>query len=251
MLGKYRSALLTGATGGICSAFAEILAGECDNLILLARSKSNLEDLKDRLERNFHLKVYILPIDLIEHDSINIVRSYLSDNNLSPDLLINNAGIGSYGKFDRIDLSRHIETISLNITAITELTSLFVNIMKINGGGTILNIASTFSFRPVPFWTVYSATKTFILNFTLSLAEEYRSDNIQFSVLCPSATETEFDNKAGLVRKSHKGKFNPNNLARFALGQLRKNKTLIIPGLKNKLKYFMTRLLPFSLIVKL
>ncbi|MDQ1267133.1 MAG: uncharacterized protein QG635_2287, partial [Bacteroidota bacterium] len=154
MQGKYRSALLTGATGGICSAFAEILAGECDNLILLARSKSKLDDMKLRLEDKYHLKVYILPIDLTEPDSINIIRSFLSDNNLSPDLLINNAGIGYFGKFDVIDLSRHLDSISLNISAITGLSSLLINLMKNIGGGTILNISSTFSFRPVPYWAV-------------------------------------------------------------------------------------------------
>ena len=241
---KWKNALITGASSGIGLEFANQLAQYGVNLLLIARNRENLEIIKIKLESENKNKVEILSLDLISNNSVEEILSFIRQNNFHPDLLINNAGAGVYGRFESTDLQKEIDVINLNIIALTKLTKLTLPMMIENGGGNILNVSSTIAFRKSPNWTVYSATKAYIFSLTRSLSIEYFKSNIKFSVLCPGRTSTSFDINAGVKVKSKVKKAKTADIVSYTIKQLHNNKILIIPGFKNKIKYYAFKLLP-------
>jgi uncharacterized protein len=241
---KYRTALITGGASGLGFAFARALAKNGTNLILISRNEDNLEKAKEMLENDFNVSVWTMPGDLTKQECCEKIEFLLDSEFLYPDLIINNAGIGYHGGFIKKKFICDYKIINLNITSLTSLCKLSLKWMLPARRGTILNISSTVAFRKSPGWSVYSATKTYILALTRSLAEEYKDSGIQFSVVCPGKTDTDFDKNAGLQANGNSTKDSPEFVAEYTLKQISTGKTLIIPGFKNKLKYFMFRYLP-------
>jgi short-subunit dehydrogenase len=244
LTGKWKNAVITGASSGIGLEFAQQLAANGVNLFLVARRYDILFAVKNELEYKYNINVYIMDLDLSSSNSVNEMMIFIKEIGFSPDLLINNAGAGIYGKFDKTDLDSEIEIINLNITSVTQLTKSFLQIMKNQGLGTILNVSSTMAFRKSPHWAVYSATKSYVFSFTRSLILENEKSPIHISLLCPGKTLTGFDVNANALSSSERKAAVTSKVVELALNDLANGKTMIIPGINNKVKYYMFKYLP-------
>lgn len=247
-----KTALITGASGGIGKEFAELFAKEGYGLVLVARSEKRLNDLAKDFRKKYKVKVAVLVQDLSKPRAALKVYNEIKKKRISVDTLVNNAGFGDSALFGDEDLKTVTEMIHLNITALTELTSLFLKDMKAKKVGQILNVASTAAFQPVPNMAVYAATKAFVLHFTEALHHELRDSDIKVSALCPGPTSTGFVERAKAQGvKFLNGGMDAAVVARLGYRGLVKNKMTVITGFKNKLMS-LSRMVPSrSLLVRL
>lgn len=237
--------LITGATTGIGYELANLFAKDGYNLILIARDKERLVKVKSELEM-YNVNVDILSVDLTVDISCEKIFNFVDEKNLTVDILINNAGVGSFGEFSNIPIEKELDLIDVNIRALTELTKHFLYKMVENEDGIIMNVASTAAFCAGPKMAAYYASKAYVLNFTEAINEEVRNKGVKVSCLCPGAVNTEFQNKAG-IKKSESAKKNimsAKKVAEIAYRDLKKGKTIIIPGFKNKLLVIVNKFLP-------
>ena len=241
---KPKLTIITGASSGIGYEFAKSCASLGSDLLLISRNSAKLEDIKSELERDFNIKVLLLPCDLTKTESINQINNYLESNKLVPDLLFNNAGKGLYGIFDSNLSEKENEIIHLNIIALTSLCKIIAEIMKANRYGIIINVSSTAAFHISSKWSVYAATKSYVFSFSLSLAEELIKSGILVSVLCPGKTDTDFDINSGNPDYNKKEKSSAEFVVQYTLNKVARGKQIIIPGIKNKLKYFFSKYCP-------
>ncbi len=231
-----KTALITGASGGIGEAFAQIFAENGYNLVLVARSKDKLNRIAEELQSQYQIKVSILAEDLSKADTASKIYAEVKKQEIIIDTLINNAGFGDFGAFVDEDLKTVTAMIQLNITTLTEMTSLFVKDMKARNCGKILNIASTAAFQPLPRFAVYAATKAYVLHFTEALHYELKNTNIAVSVLCPGPTSTGFAKRANAdTLNFFKNAMDAKTVAQIGYKGLMKNKMTLISGFKNKL----------------
>src|SRR5690554_3366968 len=187
-----KTALITGASKGIGKDLAYIFASNKCNLVLVARSNELLNQIKSEIENKYSVEVYILVKDLCNKDSVLQLYNEMKDRDIDIDYLVNNAGFGDYGEFADTEWDRYENMISLNISALTQLTHLFVTDWKGRKAGRILNISSTAAFQPGPMMAVYFATKSFVLNFSEAVAKELEKYGITITTLCPGPTSTSF-----------------------------------------------------------
>lgn len=236
-------ALITGASNGMGRDFAIELSKKGYDLVLVARSKEKLEKLRDELVTNVTIEVMDLSI------KENVYKLYEKHKN-QIDLLINNAGFGTFGKFVDTDLDNEINMIDLNITTYHILTKLFLQDFVSKNSGRILNVASSAAFEPGPLMSTYYATKSYVYNLSMGIYEELRRDNknIKIHILCPGPVDTGFNERAKVKFgvKSLKSK----DVVKYTLKCMEKNKLIIIPGLVMKLGVFATRIFPRKFIVK-
>jgi uncharacterized protein len=246
-----KTALVTGASSGIGKAFAEVLAKEGYNLVLIARREKRLKAVKKDLEEKHNVTVMVIAKDLAAHDSTEMVFSLLQKKKLTVDILINNAGFGDYGFFLDRDWGKQKQMIQLNIIALTHFTKLFAQEMVKNGSGRIVNVASIASFFPGPLMSVYYATKSFVLHFSEALANEVRESGVTVTALCPGVTESEFQVAADMKRsKVARGGFPTSmDVALFGYKAMMRGDVVAIYGWKNKMIVFLARVLPRSLTV--
>ena len=190
------TAFVTGASSGIGEEFARQLAAQNTNLILVARSQEKLEKLASQLQQKYQIEAEVIVQDLTVSNAGKTVFDLIQQKGLTVDILINNAGFGDYGAFDSSDLSKQLQMIQLNIMVLTELTGLFLPLMKSQGRGSIVNISSIAGFQPLPYMSVYAATKAFVLSFTEALWAENKDSGLRILAVCPGPTESDFFNKA-------------------------------------------------------
>lgn len=184
--------LITGASSGIGYEMAKQLAAKNYNLLLVARSEYKLLQLQQDLQNQFNIDVEYLLFDLSEPNSANDLYQLVKEKNYLVTGLINNAGFGDYGNFVEMPLEKDEEMIAVNITALVGLTKLFGAEMVKAGKGRIMNVASLLSFLPLPYYSIYSATKCFVLAFTETIAAEMQGTGVTVSALCPGTVETPF-----------------------------------------------------------
>lgn len=184
--------LITGASSGIGLEMAKQLAKKKFNLILVARSEDKLIQLKNELQNKFNVEADYLLFDLSEPNSASDLYSLVKEKNYLITGLINNAGFGDYCNFTEMPLNKDEEMIAVNITALVGLTKLFGAEMVKARKGRIMNIASLLSFLPFPYYSVYSATKSFVLAFTETVAAELQGTGVTVTALCPGTVETAF-----------------------------------------------------------
>lgn len=244
--------LITGATTGIGYELAKLYAKDENNLILVARDEERLKEVKEELEF-YNIKIYTIALDLSEDNSCEKVLDFVNKKNLSVDILINNAGMGSFGYLSEIEMEKELKLINLNIRALTELTKMFLPSMIGHGGGAIMNVASTAAFCAGPKMATYYASKSYVLNFTEALYEELKGSEIKVSCLCPGPVKTSFQEKSGIRKKSaaKKALMTPKYVAEVAYRDFKKGKLIIIPGFKNKLIITLNKLIPRSLSRKI
>ena len=248
-----RTALITGASKGIGLELARIHASKGDNLILVARTKERLDDLKVELEKKFLVKVYTIEKDLSLRSSARDVYDEVINNGMSVDYLINNAGFGDFGLFAECNWDKQEKMINLNINALVHLTRLFLPEMIKRGGGKILNVASTAAFQPGPTMSVYFASKAFVLSFSEAVNYEVKDKGITVTALCPGSTESDFhavvvDNPDLVTdRKMSSAK----EVADYGYRAMMKGKPVAIQGFKNSLMANAVRFFPRGFIVKM
>ena len=163
-------------------------------MILIARTESKLLKIQQELTQKYQIEIEIFSLDLSDLDKIENLYDKIKNKNLKIEMLINNAGFGSFGSFKNLDLKTEINMINLNIIALVKLTQLFLPDLK-ETKGSILNIASIAGFMPIPYMATYSSSsssKAFVLNFSKALRQELAKDGVNVSVLCPGPTKTDF-----------------------------------------------------------
>ncbi|MFC4231403.1 SDR family NAD(P)-dependent oxidoreductase [Parasediminibacterium paludis] len=184
--------IITGASSGLGKELAIQLAAKQHNIILVARNEKSLLEVKMLIEEQYKVNVIVLPIDLsIAENALKLYDQVISLN-VAISSLINNAGVGLYGEFKETSLEEELKMIELNISSLVALTKVFIQYFLKNGGGKIMNIASLLSFLPFPYFSVYSATKSFVLSFTETVAAELEGTNVAVLALCPGTIDTPF-----------------------------------------------------------
>lgn len=249
-----KTALITGSSSGIGLELAKIHAAKGDNLVLVARSRSKLEALKQQLEQQNHIKVHVIEKDLSLTDSSQQIFDETREKNIQIDYLINNAGFGDFGLFFQTQWSKELQMINLNITALTHLCKLYIPEMMQQGGGKILNVASTAAFQPGPTMAIYYATKAYVLHFSEAIGNELIGTNITVTALCPGATESGFQKVAAMEESNLvKGKKLPSSksVAEYGYRAMMKGKAVAIHGLMNYLMANSVRFSPRAMVVKL
>jgi uncharacterized protein len=239
--------LITGASSGIGLELAKCFAADGCKLILVARNKEALDKLAEELRGKSKIAVIVLPADLSLPESPKQIFQKLSAQNIFVDILVNNAGFGLHDEFVKLPLQRQLEIIQVNVTALTELTGLFLPGMIERKRGGILNVASVAGFLPGPNMAVYYASKAFVLSFTEALAEELSETGVTISAFCPGATETNFSQVARGQKtrsKSTTTKMSAGQAARYGYGAFRNGQVVSIPGFQNRFLIFLTRILP-------
>ena len=186
------TALITGASSGIGAAFARELAQRSMDLVLVARSASKLQQLAHDLNQQHRVQVEVIVQDLLEPDAATTVYQWVQNLGWSVDTLINNAGFGDYGVFCDRDRQRQLDMVQLNISTLVDLTHQFLPQMLERQSGSILNIASIAGFQPIPYLSVYAATKAFVLSFSEALWAETKAQGVCVLAVCPGPTDSQF-----------------------------------------------------------
>lgn len=196
--------LITGASSGIGSEMAKILASRGYDLIITARRKDRLDHLKTELQAKYNVAVHIFLADLSDVTNASKLYKDIRGKGLKVTMLVNNAGFGEYGDFTRTLLEKELDMIHLNISSLVVLSKLFAQEMKSQKRGSILNVGSLLSYFPFPYYAVYAASKAFVLSFSEAIRAELEGTNVRVSVLCPGPTETEFTSAQMLSTNSYK-----------------------------------------------
>ncbi|SIQ95633.1 SDR family NAD(P)-dependent oxidoreductase [Pontibacter lucknowensis] len=240
--------LITGASAGIGQAMATECAARGQHLILVALQDSGLVQTATSLREQFGVDVKTIELNLIAPNAIQYLYDWCHEQGLSINVLINNAGIGNYSYFQESSLEDYLQMIQLNVNAVVALTHLFIPKLREHESAYILNVGSFASLMPLPYKSVYAATKSFVLTFSRSLQMELEPYNIHVSCLCPGPTSTKTMRKRNQHIKKGKGILTktPEEVARQAIDGLYKDKGLIIPGWKNRFMIRVGRILPFS-----
>lgn len=242
--------LITGASSGIGEELARIAAQEGDDLVLTARSDSQLKKLQAELASS-RIDIRVVAADLSDSDGAKTIYAYCKKHNLKVSKLINNAGFGDLGRFETSDPAKQLSMIAVNITSLTELTRLLLDDIT-SGNGKIMNVASTAAFFPGPNMSVYYATKHYVLAFSEALAEELRDSGVTVTALCPGPTKTGFS-KAANASKSRLFSDNiptAEQVARYGWRAMNSGKRVATHGIGNKVLVQLTRALPRAVITR-
>jgi uncharacterized protein len=242
--------LITGASSGIGEAFARKLAARGRNVLLVARSEDKLIALCNELGRLTSIRAQYVALDLQQPDAPLQLFEETKKRELEVEMLINNAGFGSMGDFTKLDLNRELEMIQLNVRAVVELAHRFIEPMRERRRGTIINVASTAGFQPVPYMATYAATKAFVMSFSEALWDENRAHGVHVMALCPGVTETNFFEASGIDRPPMRTIQTPEEVVETALRALNRKKSLVISGWANWFVVEAERFVPRSAVVK-
>ena len=241
------AALITGATTGIGRELAQIAAANGYDVALTARTAQPLQTAAADIERTTSRKTHIFPIDLSQPNAARNLFADITQAGLTIDVLINNAGFGLLGKFWELPEDEQMQMIQLNIGALTQLTRLCLPGMIERRTGYILNVASTASFQPGPLMSIYYASKAYVLSFSEAIHNEAKGTGVKVCCLCPGATRTEFQQRAGmagtkLVEGSHV--MSASEVAQIGWKAMNQGKHLVIAGRMNATLAFFTRFAP-------
>ena len=247
------TALITGASSGIGLELAKIFAQSGHNLILVARSESKLNKLREELVQQHSVHVEMIIADLAKADAAAQLVDEVNKRKLVVDILINNAGFGELGKFSEISTDRQINMIQLNVVTLVHLTRLLLPEMLKRKSGGILNVGSTAAFQPGPNMAVYYATKAFVLSFSEAIHEELQGSGVKVVCLSPGPTETGFGKDSGLDKAKM---FTANvmsaaKVASVGAKAFESNRAIAVPGWKNWLGTLLTRVAPRAITRKL
>lgn len=237
-------ALVTGASSGFGWDFAIKLSKMGYDIVAVARSENKLKELKKKIKTNVEIEV----MDLSDRDNVyKLYKKYSGQI----DLLINNAGFGECGRFDKVDLDKELNMIDLNIISLHILTKLFYKDFVKNDSGRILNVASLAAFQPGPLMATYYASKSYVYNLTMALYEENRRNkgNVKIHVLCPGPADTGFSSRAN-VKFAIKPK-SSDFVTEYAIKKMNSGKLLIVPGLLCKLTVLANRFSPRKFSMRL
>jgi uncharacterized protein len=240
-------ALITGASNGIGKALAEECGRRGMNLLLVSLPETGLPQVSDSIREQFGVNVRTFEADLTDREQIDHLHKYIESKNIRLNALINNAGIGYEGTFETLSPAFCEKIMLLNTQAVVLLTRMFIDNLRQSEKAYIMNVSSTSALTIVPFKTLYSASKAFIYSFTRGLRMELKGSPISVSVLCPGPVPTNPEVRNRI--KSHGGvgalfTMEPEELAKIAINELLKGKSVIIPGIWNKVVLRVGGMLP-------
>jgi short-subunit dehydrogenase len=242
---------VTGASSGLGAIFAQRLASRGYNLVLTGRDPNRLEEVRGRVLGGAKDRE-IIPVtaDLATGDGVLALLRELGDRPV--DLLVNNAGFGTYGPFDRSDTAREMDVIAVDVAAMVRLTRAVLPGMVERGRGGVLNVASTIAFQPAPYQATYGAAKAFVLSFSQALWQETRDRGVTVTALCPGPTKTGFVAALGSADASHTAVYGrlgePGPVVDAGLRALDRGAPVAIPGLRNQAVAFLPRITPRRLL---
>lgn len=247
-------AIITGASKGIGKCIAEELAAKGADVILIARSENVLKELSAKLAADYKINAKYLAIDLAEKGAAQKIVLWCRENKYEVSILVNNAGYGLSGNFEKYAAAAHAEMMQVNMNVPVELCHAFLSVLKANSPSYILNIASSAAYQAVPGLNVYAASKAFVLSFSRGLRQELKGTGVSVTCVCPGSTDTGFIDRAEAKDKARKlaEKVNmtPQSVARTAVSAMFRKKAEVIPGFINKAGAFITWLLPKNVVEK-
>lgn len=246
------TALVTGASSGLGEEFARELARRHANLVLTARSREKLEQLASDLARVNGVSVQVIVQDLAEPNGALKLAQELKTRGIVVDHLINNAGFGTAGRFEEMDVEREAQMIRVNCESVTVLSRALLRSMLDRKRGGILNVASTAGHQPTPFMSTYGATKAFVLSFTLALAEELRGTGVHALALCPGPVPTGFQAAASIPTGAvlSFAKLEAHTVVERALDAYERRVVIKTPGIVNSVQTLASKVFPRSLVVR-
>lgn len=252
---RYRTALITGASSGIGEAFAEALARQGMDLILVARSQERLEEIAVRLAMTYDRRVEVIAADLGKPRPGAALLKKVQALEMEVDLLVNNAGFGLPGEhFHQNDVERQQQMLALNAGAVMDLAHTFLPAMVARGSGAIINVASLAGFQPTPYMTLYGATKAFVLALSEGLWAEYRRKGIAVLAVCPGPVDTAFfeaTGDAGMRDLIPPGTIlTAPQVVAASLKALAQGKSFVVPGAIMKVASLLPRLLPRGAVAR-
>jgi uncharacterized protein len=242
--------LITGASGGIGYELAKHFARDRHNLVLVARSGDKLAQVAKELEA-YGVTVKTTALDLTAPGVPKFLFDQLQRDGVTIEILVNNAGFGAFGEFAEMREDEIRGQIGLNITALTELTRLFLPTMIARRNGRVMNVASTAAFQPGPLMAVYYATKAYVLSFSEAIANELRGSGVKVTCFCPGATHTGFAERSGTENSrlfKHFGVMSAEKVARDGYRALMDGRTVAISGAHNWLVVQSARLAPRKMV---
>lgn len=245
--------LITGASSGIGKSMAAMLAAKGYPLLLVARRLAALQAIASDLQNRFGATVLCMQANLSEPGAARQLYHDVEAAGIEVDMLVNNAGVGLYGRFMETALDEELSMMHLNMDAVVVLTKLFGQQMARRGSGRILNVASLLSFLPFPYYSVYSATKAFVLAFTETLAAELGDSNVVVTALCPGPVATEF-NSAEMLQTNAYAANKPmpaDEVARQGVALLLHGKGKKIVGFNNWFISNLPRITPDKLMMRI
>jgi short-subunit dehydrogenase len=236
-------ALVTGASSGIGHAFARRLAETGNDLVVVARDEGRLQELASAVTSS-GAEVEVLVADLADAAQRATVEERLRAGDV--ELLVNNAGFGTTGRFWELPVDEEEREIDVNVVALTRLARAVVPSLVERGRGGVLNVASVAGFSPTPGTATYGATKAYVLSFSAALREELRGTGVRALALCPGLTRTEFQERAGYTAKGLAGRLwqTPETVAEQALAALAADRGVCTPGFQNKAAAVAAHLVP-------
>ena len=239
------TALVTGASAGIGEQFARILAERGHDVVLVARDRARLEALAKELEESHGAHCEVLAADLTDPQPLALVEARARD----VDVLVNNAGFGTFGSFHELDIDAEVREINLNVVALVRLTHAAAEAMVERGRGGILNVSSLAGFQPGPSNATYGATKAFVTSFTEAVHEDLSGTGVAVTVLCPGFTHTEFQERAHVPASGLPGWMwqDAPEVARAGLDGLARNRAVVIPGTVNKVMGNLSAVTPHAI----
>lgn len=241
--------LITGSSSGIGKAMAEDFARRNQNLILAALPNTGLEKVSKNIQDKYGVDVKFYELNLTEEGAIQKFYDWCVNQNLSINTLINNAGIGDCSCFENTDMNFYLNMMQLNSLSVVSLTRIFIPKLREHQKSYILNMGSFAALMPVPFKSVYSATKSFVLAFSKALQMELKDYGIQVSCVCPGPTKTEslMERHEKFGQKSDFLLMTPEKVAKLAIDGLFRNERVIVPGWKNRMLLRFEAIVPYSL----
>lgn len=252
--GRGKTALITGASGGIGLELASCFGADGYDLVLVARSADALTKAASDLSRAHGIKAIAVPSDLGRPGAAKALKTELDGKNIGVDVLVNNAGFGLLGAFHELDGDEELRLVDLNVRALTDLTRTFLPGMVARKKGGILNIASTASFQPGPFMAAYYASKAYVLSLSEALSEELRGTGVTVTAVCPGPVTTGFQDRAKMHHVKLLKAMTPmtaRKCARIAYRAFRQGKRVKIPGLMNRIAARSSAFTPRPILLKL
>lgn len=247
-------ALITGGTSGIGYELAKLLVKDGHNLVIVARSREELEEVETSFKSTYKVEVIPLAKDLFNRKAAFEVYDFVKSKGIQIDILINDAGQGQYGEFINTDLKREVDIIELNIISLVTLTKLFLIDMVGRKSGRILNLASVASKVPGPFQAVYHGTKAFVHSFTEAIRAEIKESGVGIASLLPGATATDFFRKADMLDskavQDPDKLSDPADVAMDGYNALMNGDDMVISGFKNKMQIAISNVTPDEMVAK-